>query len=161
MTRDRIRSLDELGFEWELNPKSCTWEECRQQLAVVKKEVLHTNVPQNYAKNKPLGKLVNNQRTQYKLLKASKKSHMTRKQIRIWSLDKLGFEWEICSKPCTWEERHQQLSDFKDEFLHTNVPRYYEENKPLGTWVTNQRIYSTSCSKQVKRVTWQESESDL
>ena len=76
---------------------------------------------------------------------------MTREQIQ--SLDEFDFEWEVQASSCTWEERHQQLVDFKDKFLHTNVPRDYAENKPLGKWVNNQRSQYKSCSKITKVVT--------
>ena len=39
-----------------------------------------------------------------------------------------------------WEERLQELAEFKRKFLHTNVPQRYTENKQLGIWVMNQRI---------------------
>ena len=38
-----------------------------------------------------------------------------------------------------WKGKRKQLADFKVKFRHTNVPRSYEENKQLGTWVDNQR----------------------
>jgi len=136
MTRERIQSLDKLGFKWELNSKSCTWEERRKQLADFKKQFLHTNVLHNYEENKPFVNWVNTQRTQHKLFKASKTSYMTREQMQ--SLDKLGFEWELNYK--SWEERRKQLAVFKTKFLHTNVPRDYAENKPFASWVNTQRI---------------------
>ena len=100
-----------------------------------KTKFLHTNVLRDYAENKPLATWVNTQRKQYKLFKtSSKKSDMTSE--RIQSLDDLGFEWEVF---VTWEERRQELADFKMQFLRTNVPRDYAENKPLATWVDTQR----------------------
>ena len=95
-TREQIQSLDELGFEWEVHSKSYTWEECQQQLVDFKDEFDHTNVPQRYAENKPLGSWAMNQRIQYKLFKASKKSSMTRDPIE--SLEKLGFELNSCHR---------------------------------------------------------------
>ena len=116
----------------------CTWEERRQQLADFKDKFRHTNVPIDYAEDKPLGCWVMNQKAQYKLFTASKTSSMTREQIQ--SLDEFDFEWEVQASSCTWEERHQQLVDFKDKFLHTNVPQKYAENNRLGRWVNKQRI---------------------
>jgi len=138
MTRERIQSLDELGFEWKVHVY--TWEEHRQQLADFKEKFHSTNVPRPYAENRPLGNWVTNQRTHYKLFKASsKRSSMTRE--RIQSLEKLGFEWVMRSRSSlyTWRKYRQQLADFKEILRHTNVPQKYAENKPLAIWVTTQR----------------------
>jgi len=137
MTRERIQSLEELDFEWKSNTTR-TWEESRQQLVDFKRKFLHTNVPNKFAENKPLGNWVKSQRKWYKLFKAKRKSYITRE--RIQSLEELDFEWERITNRCTWEERRQQLVDFKRKFRHTNVPRDYAKNKPLGNWVNTQRI---------------------
>jgi len=135
MTRERIQSLEELDFEWE-RYTTRNWKGKRQQLVDFKVKFRHTNVPRDYAENRSLGTWVDTQRQQYKLLKAKRKSCMTRE--RIQSLNELGFEWERYTTR-TWEENRQQLVDFKREFRHTNVPQRYAENKPLATWVDTQR----------------------
>jgi len=135
MTRERIQSLDKLDFEWERSTTR-TWEESRQQLVNFKRKFRHTNVPQKFIENRPLGRWVHKQRRQYKLFKTKRKSHMTRE--RIQSLEELDFEWE-CNTTRTWEKSRQQLVDFKNKFRHTNVPQTYAENKPLGNWVNTQR----------------------
>jgi len=38
-----------------------------------------------------------------------------------------------------WEERRQQLVEYKEEFGHSNVPKFNPQNKALGHWVHNQR----------------------
>ena len=60
MTRDRIQSLNELGFEWEV--QAYTWEKQHQQLAVYKDKFGRTNVPAVYKENKPLETSVKTQR---------------------------------------------------------------------------------------------------
>jgi len=95
MTRERIQSLEELDFDWE--PRTNNWEGKCQQLADFKVKYSHTNVPQKYAENNPLGIWVMNQRQQYRLFKEKRKSSMTRE--RIQSLDKLDFEWQPKARP--------------------------------------------------------------
>ena len=82
MTRERIQSLDELDFEWELRStrtwelrSTRTWEENRQELVDFKKKYRHTNVPAKYAENRPLGRWVDKQRYEYKLFKAKRKNY--------------------------------------------------------------------------------------
>mmetsp|Transcript_13270 Transcript_13270/g.14561 ORF Transcript_13270/g.14561 Transcript_13270/m.14561 type:complete len:320 (+) Transcript_13270:1142-2101(+) len=112
------------------------WNNKFLQLADYKRKFKHTNVPCLYAKNKPLGKWVSRQRGYYKLIEEGKPSPLTKERIN--SLNKLGFVWILVSI-VTWEERLQQLVDFNDEFNHTNVPKRYTKNTPLGRWVEYQR----------------------
>ena len=88
MTEERIQSLNELEFNWELR---VSWEERRKQLENYKDTVGDTNVPRGYKKNKQLGTWVATQRRYYKLLKQGKSNLMT--QERIQSLNELEFNW--------------------------------------------------------------------
>jgi len=171
LTKERIESLNKLGFVWRRGKGTrkvtapvvssttmsllsssktvvssttisrLSWEERLQQLVDFNNEFNHTNVPSQYTRNKPLGNWVSQQRSLYKLIEEGKPSSLTDERIK--SLNKLGFvwRWRIVSKysQVTWEERLQQLIDFNNEFNHTNVPQTYAKNKPLGTWVSNQR----------------------
>ena len=95
MTKDRIQSLNELGFDWgrrRYGPQ-VSWKERRQQLVDYKAQVGNTNVPYNYTKNKPLRNWVEKQRYQHKLYKEGKHSSMTKDRIK--SLNELGFVWKI------------------------------------------------------------------
>ena len=38
-----------------------------------------------------------------------------------------------------WNNKLLELTDYKREFNHTNVPQRYTQNKPLGVWVLIQR----------------------
>ena len=44
------------------------------------------------------------------------------------------FKRKRSSNKCetSWHNRLLELTDFKDEFKHTNVPQHYTKNKPLG-----------------------------
>jgi hypothetical protein len=96
MTPERIESLNELDFNLGLGGirSNASWEERLQELATYKQVNGHTNVPQKFPSNKPLGLWVATQRTQYKLLQDGKKSLMTTERKK--SLNKLDFEWIGC-----------------------------------------------------------------
>jgi hypothetical protein len=112
---------------------STFWDERLQELATYKQVNGHTNVPQKCPSNKPLGTWVHNQRTQYRLFKANENSSMTPE--RIESLNELDFKWRLTS----WDDLLQELATYKQVNGHTNVPQKCPSNKPLGTWVGNQR----------------------
>merc|ERR1712048_1281695 len=97
MTKDRLISLRELGFDWKRERETnYTWEERLQQLVDYTKKFGNTNVPSKYEKNKPLGHWVDNQKKQCRLLEEGKHCSMTKD--RFLSLKALGFEWN-CKSP--------------------------------------------------------------
>jgi hypothetical protein len=145
MTTERIKSLNELDFDWspgkEKKALLCTlWDTRRKKLATYKQVNGHTNVSTLDATNKPLGNWVAQQRHQYKLLQDGKTSHMTPERIK--SLNELDFDWrwdallQDNKETTVWEQRLQELATYKYVNGHTNVPR---SNKPLGNWVKAQR----------------------
>ena len=48
---------------------------------------------------------------------------------QLMMLDSLGMDWEIVDP---WEEKFKELTIFKDQYGHTDVPGDYG---PLGRWV--------------------------
>jgi hypothetical protein len=141
MTPERIESLNELDFNLGLGGirSNASWEERLQELATYKQVNGHTNVPQKFPSNKPLGTWVANQRTQYRLFKANENSSMTPE--RIESLNELDFNLGLggIRSNASWEERLQELATYKQVNGHTNVPQKFPSNKPLGLWVATQR----------------------
>ena len=90
MTKQRIRALEKLDFEWKLY---LTFEERLSQLADYKQKNGDCNVPSSTKEYGNLGCYVHRQRKEYKKYKESKKSSMT--EVRIRALEKLGFKWHI------------------------------------------------------------------
>ena len=115
MTRERIQSLEKLGFQWHLK---VPWEEQRQQLVAFNKEFRHTNVPKSYVENNKFVVWVQYQRSSYKLFKAKKKSSMTRE--RIQSLEKLGFEWQLRTRPSSSSSVEKILLSTEDGYESDN-----------------------------------------
>jgi hypothetical protein len=57
-------------------------------------------------------------------------------------LERLGFEWYCCGP--TWEDSLSELANYRKTHGHCNVPKNYNENTKLLTWVTTQRSHYRS-----------------
>lgn len=71
------------------------------------------------------------ERYQHKLKMEGKPSTMT--DERVLALNALGFVWN--AHEAGWEERFNELLQFKAEKGHCNVPSLYKVNQKLATWV--------------------------
>ena len=65
VTKDQIRLLDNIGFEWKIN-KQTLWDDRYGELGCYVKEFGHARVPRNFAKNQSLANWVLLQRNKYK-----------------------------------------------------------------------------------------------
>eukprot|EP00978_Attheya_sp_CCMP212_P034903 scaffold149115_cov41-Attheya_sp.AAC.2 len=122
-----------------------SWDESFKELVDFKKINGHANVP---TRVRPLGRWVSNQRRQYQLLQEGKGSQLTIDKFEI--LESIGFEFKY--HPTTpWDQRFQELVDFKKINGHANVP---QSCRPLGPWVHNQRTryrcYTLTSDKREK-----------
>lgn len=148
MTASRIEALEAVGFSWNgytnryksggrtpvRNDKK--WLLRFRELQAYRKEHGNCLVPAKYEVNPKLGYWVNNQRQQHRLKKKGKPSLIT--QDRIDKLTVEGFVWDINSQK-SFEERLEELKEYKAQFGDCLVPSNYEENPQLGPWVMNQR----------------------
>eukprot|EP00978_Attheya_sp_CCMP212_P047661 scaffold422966_cov52-Attheya_sp.AAC.1 len=108
-----------------------SWDERFKELVDFKKINGHTHVPQQLG---PLGRWVHDQRSRHQyLLKEGKYSSLT--IDRREKLESIGFSF-ILRPPSHWDQRLQDLLDFKKIYGHTNVPK---RDGPLGQWVSRQR----------------------
>jgi hypothetical protein len=57
--------------------------------------------------------------------------------FHIKELESLGFEWRVCVT-APWEDRLNELANYRKIHGHCNVPEYYSENIKLGFWVSKQ-----------------------
>ena len=133
LTEERIKLLDEVGFEW--SPQDNSWNDLHRLLVEYEAEHGNCLVPQHYPDNKALGTWVANQRTQYRLRREGKHSHLTEERIKL--LEDLGFVWSHQGN--SWDDRYNQLVEYKNEHGNCLVPQRYPKNKALGKWVANQR----------------------
>ncbi|MGR6760387.1 Helicase associated domain protein [Paenibacillus sp. T2-29] len=89
MSKERIRALRELGFQWEIIDNS--WENFYSELTTFKKMKGHVNIPQKYVVNDlKLGQWVSRQRQAYK------KGELPQKRIN--KLNLTGFLWYLPTK---------------------------------------------------------------
>jgi ribosomal protein L7Ae-like RNA K-turn-binding protein len=129
---DRIKRLEEIGFEWAA---LATWDEMCILLKQYKKREGHCNVPQSHIEDEAnLGTWVNRQRR----LKTKDELDPGRKR----RLEDIGFGWGLPS--ATWDETYALLKQFKKREGHCNAPQSHTEDEAnLGTWVSTQRHLKT------------------
>ena len=91
LTEERIKLLEDLGFEW--SPQDNSWNDLHRLLVEYEAEHGNCLVPQHYPDNKALGKWVDKQRTQYRLRREGKQTPLTEDRIKL--LDEVGFVWSV------------------------------------------------------------------
>lgn len=111
------------------------WSEKFQELSEFREKNGHCLVPHTYKENLALARWVKRQRYQYKLMLESKSSTMT--PDRVKALDEIGFVWD--SQGAAWGDRLGELEQFRQQFMHCNVPSNFSDNPRLATWIKCQR----------------------
>eukprot|EP00550_Attheya_septentrionalis_P008417 CAMPEP_0198282538 /NCGR_PEP_ID=MMETSP1449-20131203/2325_1 /TAXON_ID=420275 /ORGANISM="Attheya septentrionalis, Strain CCMP2084" /LENGTH=327 /DNA_ID=CAMNT_0043978813 /DNA_START=503 /DNA_END=1482 /DNA_ORIENTATION=- len=123
------------AMRFGLNKKEKTqypsWDDSFQELADFKAINGHTNV---VVSSGPLGGWVNTQRQAFHQLEKVKHSPLTNE--RRYKLNSIGFEFICRPTGPPWDQRFQELVDFKKIYGHTNVPT---SSGQLGSWVNNQQ----------------------
>ncbi|KAL3756810.1 hypothetical protein ACHAWU_000452 [Discostella pseudostelligera] len=114
------------------------WDELYKALEHFHRQNGHAAPSARYKANPKLGRWVMTQRRQYTLLMQGEHSAMTLE--RIEKLECLGFQWSVRPEPeIVWNEKFQQLKDYKATYGNCMVPQRYLANPQLGTWVHTQR----------------------
>ena len=123
------------------------WCEHFRQLCEYKIQFGDCIVPFKYPANPKLGVWVSKQRIKYRKHTEETSTSITAERIR--ALDGIGFDWGTSKAELVsiWNERFQQLCEFKARFGHYLVPQQYAYNRELGHWVSNQRKYYNSHQK--------------
>jgi hypothetical protein len=111
------------------------WSEKFEELCQYREKTGHCLVPHTYNENLSLARWVKRQRYQYKLMLESKSSTMT--PDRVAALDEIGFVWD--SQGAAWGDRLGELQQFRQTYLHCNVPSNFSDNPRLATWIKCQR----------------------
>jgi hypothetical protein len=146
MAAEHIRALDGVGFNWGTSKTDLTviWNARIQELREFKVQFGHCLVPLNYSADPKLGRWVANQRSSWKVYhQRGKPSPMTAE--RMLELESVGFEWR--PNYDTWNERFEQLREFKVHFGNCLVPSKYSANPKLGRWVSKQRSMYRLCQE--------------
>ena len=111
------------------------WELRYAELVEYKRRHRHCKVPANDPENLQLGRWVSATRREYKKRQSGQKSHLT--DERVLKLHGIGFEFDVHTT--NWEQKYEELCDFKERHGHCNVPSTFKENQPLSIWVKRQR----------------------
>lgn len=111
------------------------WMEKYDELCEFRRIYGHCLVPNVFPENPPLAQWVKRQRYQYKLKCNNKRSSMS--DERIQALEQVGFVWD--SHSAVWDERLEELLEFRQVMGHCNVPSRYTGNHQLAVWVKRQR----------------------
>jgi hypothetical protein len=109
------------------------WMDRFQELVEFYQKEGHFNVP--YKSNTTLFQWVKRQRHQFKLRSMGEHSNLTIE--RIQQLDKIGFVWN--SHLAAWNDKFQELKEFKLIHGHCFVPCSYKGSSKLSTWIKRQR----------------------
>jgi Helicase associated domain len=143
ITAEQIQQFDSIGFLWgeasKKEKEDKQWEEMYQKLMAYKEENGHCLVPCPFDEDPKLGLWVLTQRR----ANTEKRLREDRQEL----LKTIGFVWRLqdfVSKHYPkyeelWEERYQELIEFKKVHGHTKVPRNNTQKKGLRVWVYNQR----------------------
>eukprot|EP00978_Attheya_sp_CCMP212_P029105 scaffold102372_cov43-Attheya_sp.AAC.1 len=129
-TIDKCEKLESIGFEFNCQPRS-PWDQRFQELVNFKKINGHAKIRTNSGQ---LGGWVSNQRREYRLLQDGKDSQLTIDNCE--KLESIGFEFTFRATYLSWDQRFQELVDYKKINGHANVPTHSEL---LGRWITTQR----------------------
>lgn len=131
----RISDDDEGSVKRFRTYQSGNWSQRFEELCEYQQKHGDCLVSHTYAANLPLARWVKRQRYQYKLMEAGKPSTMIPERIR--ALADIGFCWG--SQEAAWNERFDELKEFKARVGHCNVPSLFADNPQLATWVKCQR----------------------
>ena len=146
----RMRWLNAIGFSWA--PIVAHREQRFQELVAFKEKYGHVNVPFQWPENKKLGGWVSRLRHRQARLSPDLKR----------KLSLLGFEWGrparrraesrrvSISHAARYEQRLQELVEFKERYGHVNVPAKWLENMKLSSWVSQRRYRKDRLSPEVK-----------
>ena len=139
LAKDRCDQLREIGFEWTSTNYEDQWIKMLKRLQAYKRKnngMCH--VPKIYRPDPQLGRWVGTQRRCYRKGLLAKE--------RCDQLEAIGFEWTgnrtrgQQSLQDQWTKMFKRLQVYQQEHNGScHVPKQYQQDPQLGTWVSNQR----------------------
>lgn len=155
MTEARIAMLEEVGFVWSVKrgkgrgkkevPPPVTWDDRMEELKLFKQHYGHADVPQD----SPLGKWIETQKTIYAT------GALTLERVSLLESEgvflSFGSHNIMSKKPSTsavreyddpqdeWNQRLDELKEYREEHGNCLVPTKYIKNPKLGRFVSTQR----------------------
>ncbi len=143
LTRERVQKLNAIGFAWDVREQQ--FQEMMEELRVFQK--LNGHIDPRFMSGK-LAFFVRRSEQQYrKYVNAPSNSTESLgflSESRRRALEDVGFSRDMFDEPRTrstghrssWEERYQELRNFREANGHCLVPKKYGS---LGSWVRAQR----------------------
>lgn len=122
--------------------KSKTFHERLEELKEYKERFGHCHVSRNDKDHYSLGSWCHNLRGSFRAnQKLNSGDVPILSQDKISALNEIGFDWTLKEprQMKSFEERLQDLKEFKALFGHTRVPSGYEKNPSLAYWCNNLR----------------------
>jgi hypothetical protein len=119
------------------------WDNMFNQLLEFKQKHGHVKVLRQYDENKKLGIWVRHWRSNYREYKRT--NGQKGDPERMNRLESIGLVDDSTTGDAnrrvntSWKDMYNQLLEFKQKHGHVNVPRQYDENPKLGTWVRHWR----------------------
>jgi superfamily II DNA or RNA helicase len=129
ITPERKLLLDEIGFNRDSKTDQ-RWSESYERLVIYHAEHGDADVPSKWKENRKLASWVSVQRQR------RKQNQIADEEIRL--LDLLGFTWKSRDVG-TWEDRLEEIKEFKITNGHCDVPLNYPANPKLGRFVNSMR----------------------
>lgn len=143
LSAERKELLDNIGFLWTSQVTDHKWQEMYERLENYHAQHGDADVPNRWKNDAKLSSWVSQQRQR------KKRGVIPDEQIR--QLDALGFTWQHRERG-SWEERYQELIEFKTKHGHCNVPFAYDDKPKLGAFVNAMRNQKTAGSLSKQRV---------
>lgn len=141
LNQPKIQMLKDIGFDFEYKTVDRkTYEERLAEIKEYYEKHGHANIPASYKENPGLGMWVANLRSSYKRFQKDKINYkgLQFTEERLKQLSDVGFDFDMkCGK--TFEERVEELKEFKAKYGDLHVAQKYKENPSLGSWCANMR----------------------
>lgn len=114
------------------------WDAMYRKLIEYRNKHNNCLVPNRYKELPQLGSWVSTQRRHYKLRQEGKESLLSHDRHAL--LERIGFVWATKDpRHVPWDQRYNELAEFKRVHGHCLVPVGYEHNPQLANWVSTQR----------------------
>jgi hypothetical protein len=121
---EKISKLEELKFQWALQDKPHKqWDERFEELVEFQRVYGQTRVPRSYKPDPSLGEWVHRQRANFR-----HKNATLMESDRLSKLQAIGFEFSLAQGHKSWDERFEQLVEFRRTHGHINVPQPKKRN---------------------------------
>ncbi len=127
LSNEQVAVLETIKFDFnfDIDQHGANWRKMYETLIAFNKEYGHSTVPQKFALNPQLGTWCSEQR------KRKKKGQLSNEQVAL--LEAINFDFD--RYVTQWNEMFHDLIAFKEEHNHCNVPRGFEPNPQLSTWI--------------------------